>query len=250
MNDYLKQRMLDAEQEPGYNDSMADAPETTPGTIYIAWSGKKQVGKDSATDFAKEMLEARGLRVGVTAFAESLKGTAISVLGLERDLVYGSNDDKETPTNILWDNFPMEIRLKYSTEEVEVEVQRMVLAMQPAPRTGHMTVREVLQVMGTDIFREMFEGDVWANAPFRRDWSEYDVVFLTDCRFPNEKRVTEERGGTVIRLERDTGYVDDHPSETALDDVQFDILFAQSKETTLDELREFVRQTLSELGLL
>ncbi|WP_297653622.1 hypothetical protein [Hydrogenophaga sp.] len=215
---------------------MADAPQTTPGTIYIAWSGKKQVGKDSATGFAKEMLEARGLRVGVTAFAESLKDIAINVLGLERDLVYGSNDDKETPTHILWDNFTDDIRDKYAVDTML--------------RTGPMTVREVLQVMGTDIFRSMFENDVWANAPFRRDWSEYDVVFLTDCRFPNEKRVTEERGGTVIRLERDTGYVDDHPSETALDDVEFDILFSQSKETTLDELREFVRATLTDLGLL
>lgn len=241
MNDYFKQRMIDRTEEPGYNGSMTDALETTPGTIYIAWSGKKQVGKDSATEFAKKMLEATGKKVGVTAFAESLKGTAINVLGLERDLVYGSNNDKETPTHILWDNFPLDVRLKYSNESEEgVDY----------PRLGPMTVREVLQVMGTDIFRTMFENDVWANAPFRRDWSDYDVVFLTDCRFPNEKRVTEERGGTVIRLERDTGYVDNHPSETALDDVQFDILFSQSKETTLDELREFVQQTLSKLGLL
>jgi len=222
---------------------MSEALERPPGTLFIAWSGKKQVGKDSATGFAKQMLEEAGKTVGVTAFAESLKDIAINTLGLPRDLVYGSNADKDTPTHILWDTFPLDVRLKYSNETYEEDGR-------PLPRVGSMTIREVLQVMGTDIFREMFEGDVWANAPFRRDWSEYDVVFLTDCRFPNEKRVVEEHGGLVIRLERDTGYVDNHLSETALDDAEFDIVIYQSKEVTLDGLREFVRQTLQSLGLI
>jgi predicted nucleotidyltransferase len=220
---------------------MKEHAQTPPGPVFIAWSGKKQVGKDSATGFAKDILEEHGKRVGVTAFAESLKDIAINVLGIPSNLVYGSNDDKETETLIVWDHFPLDVRLKYSNETFEGKSM---------PRLGSMTIREVLQVMGTDIFREMFEGDIWANAPFRRDWSDYDVVFITDCRFPNEKRVTEEHDGIVIRLERDTGYVDNHPSETALDDAEFEILFSQSKETTLDDLREFVDDTMRKLNLI
>ncbi len=224
---------------------MNETPNKTPGTLFIAWSGKKQVGKDTATAFAEKMLIKAGKTVGITAFAESLKDVAINVLGIDRRLVYGSNDDKETPTHVLWDGFPMETRLKYSNESFD---ERVFSGPRPMPRSGPMTVREVLQVMGTDIFRTMFENDVWANSPFRRDWSEYDVVFITDCRFPNEKRVTEERDGVIIRLERDTGFVDDHPSETALDDVEFERTY--QNEGSLEDLQDFVRTTLQELGLL
>jgi len=191
------------------------------------------------------MLEAVGYKVGVTAFAKALKDTAINILGLERDLVYGSNDDKETLTHIVWDNFPEEIRFKYADKSKD---PMSGASMWHGPRCGPMTIREVLQVMGTDIFREMFEQDVWANSPFRSDWSEHDVVFITDCRFPNEKRVTEERNGVTIRLLRNTGFTDNHSSEVALDDYTFERTFENNG--SLDELARFVRKTLLELELL
>ena len=196
---------------------------------------------------ATEMLRASNKTVQSVAFADALKGAAINVLGLDRDLVYGSNEDKETLTHVMWDTFPNEIRLKYSTEEIEVEVQRMVLAMQPAPRTGPMTIRDILQVMGTDIFRLMFDGDVWTRAVFSRQW-DADVVLITDCRFPNEKKVTEEHSGVIIRLERDTGLEDSHLSETALDGYDFEYLYHNSG--SLEDLETFVRDTLTSLGLL
>jgi len=220
---------------------MSNPTDRPPGPLYIAWSGKKQVGKDTATAFAEKMLIKAGYTVGITAFAESLKDVAINVLGVPRQLVYGSNEHKETLTHILWDTFPLNIRLKHASEEEE-------RPLFTPPRSGPMTVREVLQVMGTDIFRTMFENDVWANSPFRRDWNGYDVVFITDCRFPNEKRVTEERKGVVIRLVRDTGFVDDHLSETALDDATFERYFVN--DGSLENLSQFVRTTLVELGLL
>jgi hypothetical protein len=224
---------------------MNETPNKTPGTLFIAWSGKKQVGKDTATAFAEKMLIKAGKTVGITAFAESLKDVAINVLGIDRRLVYGSNDDKETPTHILWDTFPMDTRMKYSNESFD---ERVFSGPRPMHRSGTMTVREVLQVMGTDIFRVMFENDVWAHSPFRRDWAGFDVVFITDCRFPNEKRITEEHGGIIIRLERDTGFMDNHSSETALDDTEFGRIY--SNNGTLNDLRNFVKQTLSELRLL
>ena len=212
-----------------------------PGTVFIAMSGKKQVGKDTATTIMKTMLETAGLQVTTTAFAEPLKEMCINILGLKRELVYGSNDDKNTPSSILWDGFSMDIRLKYSNETDDDG--------RDWPRSGPMTVREVLQVMGTDVFRAIYD-DVWANAPFNRDWSDYDVVIITDCRFPNEKRVTETRGGAVVRLERNTGYVDNHPSETALDGATFDPRFYYQNNGTLDELTAFARSVLENLNLI
>lgn len=213
---------------------MTQDQKTPPGPVFIAWSGKKQVGKDTATAMAVAMLEKANKRVAVTAFAEPLKNIAINVLGLERELVYGSNADKQNYTHINWDTLPDSIRFKYGENGTK--------------RIGPMTVREVLQVLGTDIFREMLEYDVWANSPFRRDWSGYDVVLITDCRFPNEKSIVEHEGGLVIRLVRDTGFTDNHPSETALDDELFYVLYENNG--TLEDLECFVRDILTKAGLL
>lgn len=209
--------------------------EAPPGTRFIAFSGKKQTGKDTSMGIAKEILESSGRTVQFAAFAEPLKDKiCIDILGLDRSKVYGSNEDKDAPSHIRWDNLPLDIRIKYS------KVTR-------GPRSGPMSNREVLQVVGTDIFRKMLYDLVWAEAPFRRKF-DADIVILTDLRFPNEKVCTEEHGGVIIRLERETGLVDNHESETALDGYAFK--YCYTNNGSLDELKTFIRGVLTESGLL
>lgn len=204
-------------------------------TQFLAFSGKKQTGKNTATDIAKRLLEDAGKRVQFAAFAEPLKDKiCIDILGLDRALVYGSNADKDTVTNIMWDTLPLDIRVRYS------KVTR-------GPRSGPMTVREVLQVVGTDIFRKMLYDLVWVEAPFRRKF-DADVVILVDLRFPNEKISTEKRGGVIIRLERETGLVDNHESETALDGFEFK--YCYKNNGSLDDLTSFIRKVLADNKLL
>lgn len=234
----------------------------TPGPIYIALSGKKQTGKDTAASMIVGILDECGKKVCLTAFAEPLKNMCIDVLGLDRALVYGSNEDKETPTHISWNRMPDDIRLKYSTtfeQEFgfaydkssgypEGYVKAIRQAKRRLMRSGPMTVREVLQIAGTDIFREMFWDNVWAESPFIKDVGDVDAVVMTDCRFPNEKNCTEENGGVIIRLERSTGFNDSHKSETALDDYTFKYLYQNSG--SLKDLEDFLRTTLKEVGLI
>jgi len=215
-------------------------------TTFIALSGKKQTGKDTSGQIIARLLTKQGKRVAFTAFAEALKEMCIGVLGLQRNLVYGTDADKNTPSHIQWDTLPHAIRMKYSMSYVPHLNGSGLLDM--VPRSGPMTVREVLQIMGTDIFREMFENDIWANSPFRRNWSEYDVVVITDCRFPNEKSVTEARGGTVIRIERNTGLNDTHASETSLDNAEFEYRYVNNG--SLAELEAFLKDTLQNAKLL
>ena len=224
---------------------MNNVTPTTPGTYFIALSGKKQVGKDTSGQIIARLLTEQGKRVAFTAFAEALKEMCIGVLGLQRSLVYGTDADKNVLTHIKWDTLPNYIRDKYRTGPDKFKEDG---SLQSNIRTGNMTVREVLQIMGTDIFREMFENDVWANSPFRRNWSEYDVVVITDCRFPNEKSVTEARGGTVIRIERNTGLNDTHASETSLDNAEFEYRYVNNG--SLAELESFLKDTLQNAKLL
>jgi hypothetical protein len=94
-----------------------------------------------------------------------------------------------------------------------------------------MTVREFLQKLGTDAVRNGLHPNAWVNAamagynkaPFNTE-QEYERNWIfTDCRFPNEAQAIKDRGGYIIRIDRPgVKPVNDHPSETALDDWDFD----------------------------
>lgn len=211
------------------------SPKAPPVVLFVGFSGKKQVGKDTATQMAVDMLSAAGKSVAVTAFAGPLKRLCVEIIGLSHEGVYGTDAQKNELSHVSWDNMPQEIRSKYSIDGIW-------------PRAGHMTNREVLQVVGSDIFRNLFGQDVWARAPFRQDWNEFDVVIFTDCRFPNEKSVTEEHGGSIIRLERHTGFNDTHISETALDKAVFE--FKYQNDADIGSLRNFVHEVLCTLKIL
>ena len=99
-----------------------------------------------------------------------------------------------------------------------------------------MTVREFLQKLGTDAIRDGLHPNAWVNAamagyaPRNLGWDangspvmvDRNWIF-TDCRFPNEAQAIKDRGGYIIRIDRPgIKPVNDHPSETALDNFDFD----------------------------
>lgn len=99
-----------------------------------------------------------------------------------------------------------------------------------------MSVREFLQKLGTDAVRNGLHTNAWVNAamvgyvPRNLGWDangspvmvDRNWIF-TDCRFPNEAQAIKDRGGVIIRIDRSgVKPVNDHPSETALDDWDFD----------------------------
>ena len=78
------------------------------------------------------------------------------------------------------------------------------------------------------------------------NFDESSQWLITDTRFPNEADAIKERGGIVVRVDRglSTG---DHPSETALDDYEFDYVIPNTGtiEELIEEVVKFV--TLYEL---
>lgn len=83
-------------------------------------------------------------------------------------------------------------------------------------------IRGLMQRMGTEVGREMFGEDFWVDAALDRIPDGSNVVFA-DVRFPNEAKAIKALGGSVWRVERDgVGPANDHISETALDDYDFD----------------------------
>lgn len=96
-----------------------------------------------------------------------------------------------------------------------------------------MTVRDFLQKLGTDGLRDGLHENTWVNAlmadykcvPADRAPGGWDCPnwIITDTRFPNEAEAIKKAGGIIIRVER-PGYkpVNAHPSETGLDNWNFD----------------------------
>lgn len=179
--------------------------------VIIALSGKKGSGKNTIAShlvdsFAREY---KGPRNGVPfcitlAFADSLKGFCIDVLGLSKEQCYGTDDEKNTSTRYNWMNTPpMYNDLPWGE--------------------GFMTGRQVMQIFGTECVRQWF-GNVWAEATIRKILKEQPALaIVTDNRFPSEvDAILGHSKGYVIRLTRSPYEQDEHESEIALDDYNWD----------------------------
>lgn len=82
-----------------------------------------------------------------------------------------------------------------------------------------VTARETLQYIGTDLFRNQVDKNVWVNALFHRiDPFNKDYI-IPDVRFSNEiDAIRKYEDSIIIKMERISSFEDKHISETALDD--------------------------------
>jgi dephospho-CoA kinase len=104
--------------------------------------------------------------------------------------------------------------------------------------------RRLLQVLGTEVGREMFGQDFWVNQGMRNA-GKFDKVVLTDVRYPNELRAIKAREGIVIRIVKPgTGAVNGHNSETALDNFSFDATIVNdgSKEDLYKKIDKVIKE--------
>jgi hypothetical protein len=108
------------------------------------------------------------------------------------------------------------------------------------PEIGDITVRQFLQTLGTNALRDQLHEDVWINALFS-DFKGSDTWLITDVRFPNEAEAIKKKGGIVVRVDRGLSS-DEHPSETALDNYEFDYIIPNKgdKIQLLEEVMNFV----------
>lgn len=98
--------------------------------------------------------------------------------------------------------------------------------------------RGILQRLGTDVGRKLLDDNIWVDATLASLKTGVDYV-ITDARFTNEAQAIIDNGGLMVRVEREgTGPVNDHPSETALDDWFFD--YTIQNNGTIEELNDKV----------
>ncbi len=199
-------------------------------------SGTKQVGKSSMARFIRELLPF--MKVEEMALAEPLKEFCINFFSVPRENVYGTDEQKNQQV-FDWSLVSQDIRWKYKKEPYDP-----------------MSARELLQVIGTDIFRRGFNENIWVWLLQRRiAQSKADIVIISDVRFKNEMEAINEMGGKIVRILRNHSIANSliHASETALDDVpndKFDYVILPEQNTDLPILRESTVRILKAEGLI
>src|SRR3990167_4042195 len=155
--------------------------------MIISLSGKKQSGKSSV---AKYLVEKYGFIE--VSWANPLKEIiGRQLFGLTTEQLYGTTADREK-IDQYW----------------------------------NLSAREILQKVGTDLFRVHFMDDFWVRIGVEKIKNEvangHNVV-ISDTRFPTERKAAENLGGKTIRMKRpDMISADYHDSETSLDDASFE----------------------------
>lgn len=203
--------------------------------LILGLSGKKQVGKSTTCMFVKELCP--DLDVREFGLAEPLKDLVIAGFDIPRECCYGSEEDKNKPL-FTWSMIASKLRKKYGKTE-----------------SDFLTGRELLQLIGTDLFRENFSNDIWVQLCISRiTQSNTDVAIISDVRFPNELEAVNRLGGKSIRIYRNTdiGNSITHASEIALDhtpDDDFNYII-NNIDISLAELKNEVRIILEKEGVL
>lgn len=185
--------------------------------MIIGLGHKKQVGKDTVG----KLIQSLDPTFEKHSFAEKLKEVA----------------------SILF-NVPVE---KWD----DAEFKESIIGYESGAPIGHLeeaiTPRKILQKIGESL-RDNVDKDIWVNALFNTyivtssDNSttiinevdedlkgEFGISMtsiqkkipnwvITDVRYPNEAEAIKNLGGILIRIDRNTEFIDNHISETALDD--------------------------------
>jgi hypothetical protein len=105
-----------------------------------------------------------------------------------------------------------------------------------------MTVRELLQKLGTEAIRDGLHEDAWVNALFA-NYHQGENWVITDMRFPNEYEAVKRFGGMAVRLWRpNVNPINYHESEVALDNHAFD--YIASNEGNEDDWKDVAGKLL------
>ncbi len=205
-------------------------------------AGRKQSGKSTACDYIQLLVKQHypNLSCKVYSFADPLKqDICINILGLTYEQCYGSDDDKNTLTSLRWKDMPgYDITWTWNNEYHD---------------SGFMTARQVMEFVGTGIFRQI-KRDVWSAATIHKIKSEnIDIALVADCRFPNEVEAIQNSGGLVIRLTKDP-FKSNSESESALDQCFFDWskfdFVLDNTSMTIEEKNDTIQKFLNNKGIL
>jgi len=146
------------------------------------------------------------------AFAAYLKEILVGLFNVPKEIVYGTDEQKNTPTQYKWEDMPTKVKGK----------------------SGFMTGRELMQYFGTEICRKIYP-NIWTDKAIKDIVNEESfLAIISDARFENEIKAVQGAGGKVIRLTRGVDG-DSHASETELNEFNEYDAVIDNQNMTIEE---------------
>ena len=251
----------------------------TVGKIIEILTGSPHFTTDAVVDFLnRDVLEPKWQ---VKKFADAIKDMVCMMLGCTREQLE-DREFKETELGEEWwywlvnyNDYEFFGSCKYTSEEEALKKQEELYIEYnnvSVPALIKLTPRLLMQLLGTECGRQILHPNIWVNslmshykmysyADAQAGTSEIKKLYkypnwiITDVRFPNELKAINDRDGITIRLIRPermnyfgtkilTGKPEqEHESETALDDYEFDFTINNdgSLHSLVDEVRQFMQ---------
>lgn len=198
------------------------------GNIFVSdIFGQRPIMTDEYFPLSEEYVDIQELYnsigVKIYAFADALKDLAINLFNIPRHKVYGTDAQKAEPSGLFWENMPSVVTKElpkpfylvdnvYHYKKGQEEIS-LPIYYHPA---GEMSIREVLQFVGTEIFRKMHH-NVWLETLHRKIISDnMELALICDVRFDNEiEFILSNSNSYVIGLDRNGNSDSSHKSEQA-----------------------------------
>lgn len=162
------------------------------------------------------------------SFAGYLKQICADMYGVTEEQLYGTQEQKATPVaGLLWENMVGSIEPKTRTKK-ELD---LISEAKLVEKSGPMTSRDLMQYLGTDVFRRAnprCHADSCINRVKRDDPA---FAIIGDVRFRDtEVGVIRDNGGFTLYLTRDE-FKNNHSSETGIGPEDCDEVIDNEKMT-------------------
>lgn len=188
--------------------------------------------------------------VQIFNLADPLKQICHLLFDLPLELLYGTDDYKNTLTRVRWEDLPgIRQEFDWNPELGEEEVLYFNKEDDPVKYVNeeYLTVREVLQQYG-DVCRA-FDQDCFVNACIKNILaSNTGFAIVCDVRYLNEIRGLREVGGKIIKLTKSVAKPT-HKSEniSEIPDEEFDAIIPNS-DLDIHGKNDMVLEQLQEWG--
>jgi hypothetical protein len=222
----------------------------------ISLSGRIGSGKDTAAAIIQQIAPYHNWQV--KKFAGKLKQIASILTGIPVEK-FESQDFKKTFLSSEWDTVKL----------VGSGLRQDGFDGVKTPVINSMSVRDLLQKLGTEAIRDGLHKDVWVNALFSEyrplndesrvsmgnvlDYSncKFPNWIITDTRFENELHAVKARQGITIKIVCDSNneIVNQHSSENALDHVK-DWDYIINNVGAVEELKQKLYEILLKESLI
>jgi hypothetical protein len=201
--------------------------------MIIGLTGKKQSGKDTTYKIIKGAYDNQGFHTPVIriGFADKVKEATANLLGLDLELIEKYKQLEDIPQ-------------LYIEGNGEDSPGNHIAISHPL----NLSVRNILQRMGTEVGRNMFGQDFWLQQALSPNIDHSKkVIVVTDVRFDNEAEWIKNLGGYIWRIERESNNLEDsHSSEVPISDSLVDFTVNNNGDEELLEANVlwFLFQTL------